>query len=353
MVGLRLSSRVGWPVATAVVCLVAAIAIAEPQNLPTTTPVHFLIVGDTGTGERRQYAVAEAMADVCQKRGCQFAIHTGDNIYEHGPAGVNDSQFQDKFEKPYAHLDFPIFLVLGNHDQSGLIPGSGVHPERGDFEVAYTAHSTKWMMPKRYYRFGVPFASATNFSAQVEKPVVEFFAIDTNYLAPQNVPQFDWYRPMQPYDLDQRKWLRDGLAASKAAWTIVFGHHPYINNGKHGSAGEFFGLGLAKGEELRKMFEQEVCGKADLLVSGHDHSLQWLLPTKGCGTRPQFIVSGAGAKPETVSKDSKGKNPALWEAFGTLGFFWAEATPEALTLVAYTVDDKGTPTLAFEKTVSK
>jgi hypothetical protein len=329
----------------------AAIAVASPQNLPTTTPVRFIMVGDTGTGEHGQYVVAAALVEVCRKRGCQFAIHTGDNIYEHGPAGVDDPQFQDKFEKPYAKLDFPFFLVLGNHDQSGIIPGSGVHPERGDYEVAYTARSTKWVMPKRYYLFGVPFASATDFAAQVPNPIVEFFAIDTNDLAPQNVPQFDWYRPLQAYDLDQRKWLRDGLAESKAVWTMVFGHHPYLNNGKHGNAGEFFGLGLAKGEELKKMIEQEVCGKADFLVAGHDHSLQWLSPTKRCGARPQFIVSGAGAKPEAVS--TKGKNEAIWQAFGTLGFFWVEATRESLTFVAYTVDDKGKVTQAFEKTVTK
>jgi hypothetical protein len=337
--------------AAAAFWILAATAIAGPRNLPTTTPVRFLMLGDTGTGERGQYAVAEAMAEVCAKRGCQFAIDVGDNIYEYGPKGVDDPQFQEKFEKPYAQLAFPFFMALGNHDQSGTIPGSGVHPEKGDYEVSYTRQSNKWTMPGRYYRFGVPFASATDFHAQVDKPVVEFFAIDTNDLAPQNMPQYDWYRPLQKYDTDQRKWLRDSLKASKAAWNIVFGHHPYLNNGKHGNAGQFFGLGLAKGEELKKMYEEEVCGKADFLVVGHDHSLQWLSPNAACGVRPQFIVSGAGAKPEKVS--APGKNPAVWEAFDTLGFFWAEATPDALTLVAYTVDEKGKATQAFEKTVHK
>ena len=340
------------PSAILAIACAATLALANPTNLPTTSPVRFILMGDTGTGDRGEYAVAEALATVCAKRECQFAISAGDNIYEYGPSGVDDVQFQDKFEKPYAKLAFPFFMVLGNHDQSGLIPGSGVHPERGDFEVAYTKHSSKWTMPARYYRFGAPFASAADVSSQVAKPVIEFFVIDTNPLAPQNVPQFDWYRPLQSYDTEQRKWLREGLAASSATWNVVIGHHPYRNNGKHGNAGDFFGLGLAKGEELKKMYEQEVCGKADFLVSGHDHSLQWLEPYPHCGAKPQFIVSGAGAKPETGPKRAH-PNPAVYEAYGTLGFFWVEATAETITLIAYTVDDKGTPTLAFQKTVRR
>jgi tartrate-resistant acid phosphatase type 5 len=324
-------------------------AASAPSNFPTTTPLRFIIVGDTGTGEPGQYAVASALGAVCAKRGCQFAIALGDNIYKYGASDPKDVQFQDKFEKPYAKLSFPFFMVLGNHDQSGLIPGSGVHPEQGDHEVEYTQLSSKWMLPSRYYKFGVPFASATDFYAQVAQPVIEFFAIDTNYLAPQDRPTEDWYRPNEAYDQAQRTWLRDGLAASHASWKVVFGHHPDRNNGKHGNAGEFFGLGLAKGEDLKKFYQEEVCGKADLLISGHDHSLQWLAPQASCGARPQFLISGAGADTYSWTPSAKEPNPRYWEAFGTLGFFWAEATADRLTLTAYTVDAKGTPTLAFQK----
>jgi tartrate-resistant acid phosphatase type 5 len=327
-------------------------ALSAPSNLPTTVPVRFVIVGDTGTGDAGQYAVAAAMTSVCAERGCQFAVGLGDNIYEYGPRSVVDPQFQEKFEKPYRSLAFPFFMVLGNHDQSGLFPGSGVHPEWGDFEVQYTQRSTKWMMPKRYYRFGVPFASATDFAAQSAQPIIEFFALDTNHLAPQNVPAHAWYRPGEAYDLTQRKWLREGLSASRANWKIVVGHHPYRNNGKHGGAGEYIGIGLAKGRALKQMYEEEVCGKADLLLTGHDHSLQWLMSEPACGPRPQFVISGAGAT--TYSYVPPAAAPgALFQAYGTLGFFWATATADSLTLVAFTVDANGIPTRAFEKTLRK
>ncbi|HKP61457.1 MAG TPA: metallophosphoesterase [Polyangiales bacterium] len=326
-------------------------AASGPANLPTTTPVRFVIVGDTGRGNPGQYAVALAMERVCAELGCQFAVAVGDNIYEYGPRSVVDPQFQTKFERPYARLAFPFFMVLGNHDQSGLIPGSGVHPEWGDFEVQYTRRSTKWMMPQRYYRFGVPFASPTDFKAQVAQPIIDFFALDTNHLAPQNMPAHEWYKPGYAYDLTQRQWLREGLAASRASWKIVVGHHPYRNNGKHGDAGDYLGLGLAKGRALQEMYEQEVCGKADLLLAGHDHSMQWLMSEPRCGARPQFVISGAGSiaypyKPERTAG-------AFFQAFGTLGFFWATATVDSLTLVAFVVDEHGVPTRAYERTLRK
>lgn len=82
-----------------------------------STSVGFLVIGDMGTGTPEQFEVAKAMKEVCAQRGCAFVISTGDNIYEYGVSSVQDPQFQSKFEKPYAELDIPFFLVLGNHDQ--------------------------------------------------------------------------------------------------------------------------------------------------------------------------------------------------------------------------------------------
>ena len=56
---------------------------------------------------------------------------------------VNDSQFDAKFEVPYADLDFPFWVTLGNHD-FGELP---VQFWKTDFQVDYTQHSTKWTLP--------------------------------------------------------------------------------------------------------------------------------------------------------------------------------------------------------------
>jgi hypothetical protein len=286
------------------------------------------------------------MEAVCKERGCQFAIGAGDNIYEYGAASASDTQFVEKFEKPYAALQFPFFMALGNHDESGLIAGSGVLPERGEHELEYARGSSKWMMPARYYRFAAPVKNADDASSAVPDPIVELFVIDTNPLAPQNMPVRDWYRANGKFDLEQRAWLGKALASSVARWKIVLGHHPYRNNGKHGNAGHFFGLGLSRGKELVKVIEQDVCGKADLLVTGHDHSLQWLKPYPHCGPKPQFVITGASAK--TNGPHGEHQNPAEWEAYNTLGFFWLEATREKLRVLSFTVDSSGKPTLAHE-----
>jgi hypothetical protein len=345
----------GWFLAALVLGLAASsTARSAPASFPTTEPVSFVIIGDTGTGKAGQYAVARAIESVCAQRGCQFALGLGDNIYEFGPRSASDPQFEAKFEKPYARLRFPFFMVLGNHDQSGLFPGSGVRPEHGDYEVEYTRRSSKWLMPARYYRFSVPFASPTDWRAQgPQQPVIEFFGLDTNHLAPQNKPVHDWYRPGEPYDLAQRKWLRDSLATSRASWKIVFAHHPHRNNGKHGSAGEFFGLGLAKGRALRQMYQEEVCGKADLLLTGHDHSLQWLMPQPACGARPHFIISGAAADTYSYTPSYDELDPAFYQTYGKLGFFWATATADSMTLAVFTVDPSGAPKCVFEKTLRR
>jgi tartrate-resistant acid phosphatase type 5 len=330
---------------------ITSIALATPTNFPTKAPVRFIIMGDAGTGEDEQYDVANAIEKICAERNCQFAINAGDNIYEYGVSNNKDNQFQEKFEKPFAKLNFPFFMALGNHDESGAIPGSGVHPEKGDFEIQYTQQSKKWMLPKRYYNFAVPFANSKNYNAKSVHPIIEFFTIDTNPLAPQNQPQHEWYKPNQKFDLEQRRWLRQAISESSASWKVVVGHHPYRNNGRHGNSGEYEGLGLATGSELKKMYENEVCEKVDFLMTGHDHSLQWLEPFPSCGTRPQFIISGAAAKTNDSGK-APSSNKAVWEAYNTLGFFWAEAAKDQITLVAYTVKGKIVKK-AFEKTVKK
>ena len=71
-----------------------------------------LVFGDAGTGHAGQYRVGEAMADVCDRAGCDFAVTLGDNIYDNGieiaardnpDASYREvmSQFEDKFERPY------------------------------------------------------------------------------------------------------------------------------------------------------------------------------------------------------------------------------------------------------------
>ncbi|MEU4797959.1 metallophosphoesterase [Streptomyces sp. NPDC023327] len=290
-----------------------------------------LLTGDAGTGEEAQYAVAAAAREVCRAEGVGLAVGLGDNIYENGPESDHDTEFRTKFEDPNSGLDVPWLMVLGNHDCSGLIPGSGGDPARGDREVSYAKGSPRWYMPSRYYNVALPAAGEGD-------PVVEFFALDTNpvssYVA-QPDPHYHWNGP---YMRAQRSWLDGALKASRARWKIVLGHHPYLNNGKHGSAGSYDGFVIGhytSGIHLKELYEEVVCGRADLILSGHDHTLQILEPTTRTGGTRQIVCGAAG-------KAGDGKahftHPAAWQNFSDHGFMVLKVSERAMTVDAYTVD---------------
>ena len=77
--------------------------------------VKFLVIGDSGTGDRYQYDVAAKIVDARMRFPFEFAIMLGDNLY--GSERPND--YVNKFEKPYKPLldaGVKFYASLGNHD---------------------------------------------------------------------------------------------------------------------------------------------------------------------------------------------------------------------------------------------
>ncbi|MFI0470167.1 metallophosphoesterase [Saccharopolyspora sp. 5N102] len=325
---------------------VAASASTRKFPLPTTRELTVLVTGDAGTGEPAQYAVAAAARRVAAEKGCSLALGLGDNLYLDGPESSDDDEFQTKFEQPNAGIDVPWLMILGNHDVSGLMPGGGDGPARGDYEVAYHNSSQRWYMPDRYYSVPLPDGSPN--------PVVEFFALDSNPVAsflPQLDPRYTWNGP---YMQQQREWLDAKLRESRAYWKIVLAHHPYINNGPYGNAGEYNGVTLddyASGKHLKELYEEIVLGRADLILSGHDHCSQILAPVRGT----QQIVCGASS--QTESGQSKVTNDFHWQDFSRRGFMTLSITATAITIDAYLVESSdpatATATLAYTHTVGR
>ncbi|HEY6876548.1 MAG TPA: metallophosphoesterase [Polyangiales bacterium] len=279
--------------------------------------VRFVAFGDSGTGDAAQKKVADAIASVCAQHGCDFALYLGDNIYESGATGTDDAQFRDKFEIPFAALDFRFYVALGNHDYGS--GGSNIAPNNAQSkaQIEYTQHSKKWYLPNYYYAFR-------------EGPIA-FFALDTNSVVmPEQFPLGGSLMPPAPAD-EQQAWLQRAMAASDAPWKMVFGHHPYVSNGEHGNAGDYAAFGEAKGVRLKQLFEESVCGAAQVYFSGHDHDREWLEPV--CGT--SFIVSGAGAKLRSLPGQG---SPSRWSDATKHGFLWAEVSGETMTGVFYDED---------------
>jgi tartrate-resistant acid phosphatase type 5 len=292
---------------------------------PTGT-LRFVALGDGGEGNDTQYAVAATVGNLCASRGgCDFALYLGDNIYDSGADEVRSDLFDERFEAPYAGLDFRFWVVLGNHDYGGN--GAGYEEYKANVQVDYTSMSSKWTMPARHYQFGVP-ADA----GPADAPTVDLYGLDTNWV-------------MYNGDEDQQDWLDGAIAASSASWRIAFGHHPYISNGQHGNAGEYEGIPfipIVSGANVRDFMEDSICGKVDIYISGHDHNRQWLEPT--CGT--EFVVSGTAAKTtDLVGRDT----PTFFETDEDGGFMLVEITGN--TLVGEMYDQQGT--LEFSRTITK
>jgi hypothetical protein len=270
---------------------------------PPPSPIHFVVLGDAGTGDDNQRAVANGMTQVCAANGCDFALYVGDNFYSDGVSSIDDSQFQDKFEVPYAALNFPFHAVAGNHDYGG--GGGGYDAWRTDLEVEYTSHSTKWSMPDQFYTFTEGDST--------------FIGLDTTAL--------DWGNTAE-----QAAWIPGAVADATTTWKFAFGHHPYLSNGSHGNANSNFA----------PFVEANLCGQIDVYFSGHDHDLEWLEST--CpGT--EFIVSGGGG---AGTYSLNGNDPAYF-ASETHGFLWVEVDGRNLTGVFY--DQDGVE--LFRKTITK
>ena len=315
--------------------------------------VSFIALGDFGEGNQAQYMVSEAVEKVCAKKICQFALGLGDNMYgKKKPSNTNSAFFDEKFEKPYNNLDFPFYMTLGNHDNSILTDGDGGYNKQGEIQVAYTfakgRMSNKWTMPERYY-------SVTQ--SNTDKPFVELYSLDSNPLnsAPDLTPVYE----INQYKTKQAKWFNSAVSNSKADWQIAFAHHPYVSNGKHGNAGNYdlippFGDNLAErlsGQIYRKWMEDNICGKADVFIAGHDHNLQFLPQVGDCG-KTLFLVSGSGAK-TTDFRDEDNIIP-FWQNDSSVGFFHIEIKGNSMTVTGYVVDkENGDYTHAYEKTVQR
>lgn len=332
--------------------------------------VRIVAIGDAGTGSKQQRFVGEAIGQVCAEQRCDFVIGMGDNIYDAGPKSVKDQQFEDKFEKAYRGLKLPFFMVLGNHDSSGLSAGDGGFNARGQIEVDYQAYSDIWTMPDRYYEIAAPLngKSPRENPAQNEQPLVALFALDSTPLtsAPDFVPR---YR-IDLYSKNMGDWLSAGIHNSRAQWKFAYAHHPYISNGRHGNAGNYDSVGdyaekLKKimprlnkylfqrvaGTYYRDFYDQHMCGKLDMYLAGHDHNMQWLAPIDRCG-KTHFVISGAGAKSNKLKRPDH--NPAYWQCSETIGFVLMDIIADRMVLSIYRVHPRtGKHELAYQARFSQ
>jgi len=202
--------------------------------------VRFAVIGDMGTGDSSQFAIASRMAAYCNESQYDTVLMLGDNIYPDG----NPSDIQSKFEKPYDALlkrGVKFHAALGNHD---VKKGRGAQINYRPFNMN-----------------GRAFYSFTKGDG-----LAEFFALDTT-----------------DFDPAQERWLAGALAASEARWKLAYFHHPIYSSAKrHGSDRRLRA-------RLEPLFARYGVAAA---FSGHDHTYERTKTIEGV----QYFVSGAGGK---------------------------------------------------------
>ena len=216
--------------------LAVSALVAQDLTLPMKNgSVKFAVIGDTGTGDKHQLAVAKQLTATRAKFPFEFVVMVGDNIY----GGNSAKDYDRKFALPYKPLlddGIKFYAALGNHDDPS--------------ERYYKPFN---MNGERYYTF---------------KPAdgVRFFALDSNYM-----------------DEKQLKWLDDQLATSGSEWKIAFFHHPPYSSGEtHGSD-----------EALRTQLEPRfVKAGVNVVLTGHEHFYERVKPQKGIA----YFITGSSAK---------------------------------------------------------
>lgn len=274
MIKHRAAAALAATAAFAAACAGAA-AQARAPSKPSAAPLSFLVVGDWGRdGKGFQTAVATQMGKTAAKLHATFVISTGDNFYSDGVKNVSDPQFKSSFENVYTarSLMVPWYVALGNHDYHG-------DPQ---VQVDYSKVSTRWHMPARYFSFTYTVDDSTR---------AEFFIIDTSPF--QEKYRTDKKMAAQLANVStapQLAWLDSALAASKAQWKIVAGHHTiYSASPVHGNTMELI-------RDVVPLLEKY---HVQAYLNGHDHDLQ-----HARAGSVSYLTSGGGSQARPTGHDA-------------------------------------------------
>lgn len=292
--------------------------------------VRFAVLGDVGETKSDDVKIRDAVIDrvrkVClgtpqepPKQPCAFGVFLGDNLYPDGLSKHADKRLKDEaaLGELIRKFGLPAYVALGNHDWHPFF----ARQERARWSLKYIAAQTDMFGGAHFYNFLAGPAS--------------LWALDTNYLVRVNG---------SVAVVESDGWL-DEFKKPRSGWTIAFGHHAYLSNGSHGNAGSYddvwkFGW---EGEAYQKFLQDHVLNRADLLLSGHDHNLQFY-PVVQNGLRTAQVVSGAVAKCKGPgNRENTGNGTSVAPAFEYYGpgFTIVEATTDRLTVEMHRRDTTG------------
>jgi 3',5'-cyclic AMP phosphodiesterase CpdA len=266
--------------------------------LPGTRPVTFVAFGDSGqvkeevggiaglfkSGKKAGREADLGRAIEASDPAAEMAIHTGDVVY---PDGAR-KDYAKGFFQPFAGLidHVPVYPVIGNHD----FRSEGGAP----WTDAFQTPANNAGRSERYYSF--------------DWGDVHFAALDV-FTTP--------YGPGSP----QIAWLAEDLAASTAAWKVVFFHVPPFSDARHGDDAAI----------QQNILPVLVANHVDVVFSGHDHCYERMRPIDGV----TYIVTGGGGA------DLYELNPSPRLAAGVTAYHFVRCRADARTFTIEAVDLAG------------
>jgi hypothetical protein len=209
-------------------------AAASPLPMPQIRFSRtFALMGDSGSGDQSQQAVAQAMLTYfLTARRFPFVLMLGDNLY--------DDDYTNEFLIPYKPLldrGVKFYAALGNHDR--------------DVEIHFKPFN---MNDVDRYAF--------------DEGNARFAVLNSNH----------------PADPEQIKWLNGVFADPGDKWRIAFFHHPLYSSGQHAAESR---------DVIRPALEQAlVNNRLNVVFSGHEHLYERIKPQHGI----QYFVSGGGGR---------------------------------------------------------
>jgi hypothetical protein len=279
-----------------------------------------LIFGDFGTGDGNQKLVAQDMHNYCKKKGCDFAITTGDNIYTRGVENLLNNKadydhgkpnykiINDVFVKNYKELRIPFYMTFGNHDigNEGIISilkdliqnQSTINKRTLNImlnQINYTQHNDNPVVTNSAGKASRLWTFPSSFYDQAEKENIHIWSINTNTY-PHQALKDKKVEINNSKNSKQELWLKKSLERSKnSAWKIVFGHMPLYSHGRHGWR-DFMAI-----KKFRKSIVGLLCEeKVDFYLAGHDHHLEIDRHMCPNGHIITAVISGAAAKADRI-----------------------------------------------------
>jgi hypothetical protein len=193
----------------------------------------FAIIGDSGSGDQAQQAVAQAMLTYfTTARHFPYVLMLGDNLY--------DDDYVNEFSVPYKPLidrGVRFYAALGNHDR--------------DLEIHFKPFN---MNDVDRYTF--------------DQGNARFAVLNSNH----------------PADPAQLSWLDTVYTDAGTMWRIAFFHHPLYSSGQHAKESR---------DVIRPALEPALIrNHVNVVFSGHEHLYERIRPQHGI----TYFVSGGGGR---------------------------------------------------------